>query len=326
MKTIIFIFCVLPLLLFSNVNSQSLDMLIDFAGEDIIYFDYNYSEFNASAYQDSSIILTSFKGVQNVYKDSIASGGYYTNKYFLTIHKIGIQTKKTFFDTLSVDSIDYKFNATIFEAENISCLGGEYYIYGWIFPDSLMESVVDPEDTTPMFPYRKLYRRYNVNNDDSLYYQNDTLFIHYRPKTTNYNDSYFSIDYVIEKNHGLEYYSKHYSYHGTGFVESYQKTGAALISSISKNKEFPTENILNQNYPNPFNPSTTISYSLPKVGFVQLKVYDLLGREVAILVNKEQVKGNYKINFDASHLTSGIYFYKLQTGNFIETKKLILLR
>jgi hypothetical protein len=83
---------------------------------------------------------------------------------------------------------------------------------------------------------------------------------------------------------------------------------------------------LSQNYPNPFNPSTIISYSIPKSELVELKVYDLLGREVANLVEEEQTAGNYKIEFDASKLSSGIYFYRLQSGGFTNTKKLILLR
>ncbi|MCF6269477.1 MAG: T9SS type A sorting domain-containing protein [Melioribacteraceae bacterium] len=89
---------------------------------------------------------------------------------------------------------------------------------------------------------------------------------------------------------------------------------------------------LEQNYPNPFNPSTTIKYSIPsnqenytQPGNVTLVVYDMLGREVATLVNKEQEAGNYEVNFDASQLSTGIYFYKLQSGNFIETKKMLLL-
>lgn len=88
----------------------------------------------------------------------------------------------------------------------------------------------------------------------------------------------------------------------------------------------PTGYYLSQNYPNPFNPSTTISYSIPQRGFIQLKVYDILGREVVSLVNKEQEVGNYKIEFKASVLTSGVYFYRLQSGSFTMTKKLILLR
>ena len=84
--------------------------------------------------------------------------------------------------------------------------------------------------------------------------------------------------------------------------------------------------ILLQNYPNPFNPKTTISYSIPKPSFVTLKVYDILGEEIATLVNDYSNSGNYKVYFDGSKLTSGIYFYRIQAGDFIEKKKLILLK
>lgn len=83
---------------------------------------------------------------------------------------------------------------------------------------------------------------------------------------------------------------------------------------------------LAQNYPNPFNPVTTIQYSISQRSDVTLKVYDVLGNEIAILVNEEKEKGVYSVNFDASALSSGIYFYRLQAGSYIDTKKMILLR
>jgi hypothetical protein len=83
---------------------------------------------------------------------------------------------------------------------------------------------------------------------------------------------------------------------------------------------------LSQNYPNPFNPATSIQYTVSSGQFVSLKVYDLLGNEIAILINEEKAAGNYEVDFIAANLPSGIYFYKLQAGNFVETKKMILLR
>ena len=95
----------------------------------------------------------------------------------------------------------------------------------------------------------------------------------------------------------------------------------------------PQQFSLEQNYPNPFNPSTTIKYSIPDVtlsgveGFrVQLKVYDVLGNEVATLVNEEKPVGSYEVTFDVSNLSSGVYFYKLTAGAFTETKKMIVLK
>ena len=88
----------------------------------------------------------------------------------------------------------------------------------------------------------------------------------------------------------------------------------------------PTDYSLSQNYPNPFNPSTIIEFKIPEVGLVTLKIYDLLGREVKILVNEEMQPGVYKIDFNASSFASGIYFYTLNAGEFISTKKMVLLK
>jgi hypothetical protein len=99
-----------------------------------------------------------------------------------------------------------------------------------------------------------------------------------------------------------------------------------LVDVEDNINEIPEKFSLDQNYPNPFNPSTTIKYSIPKQSNVALKVFDVLGSEVATLVNKEQSQGNYEVEFDGSDLTSGIYFYRLQAGDYVQTKKMILLK
>ncbi len=83
---------------------------------------------------------------------------------------------------------------------------------------------------------------------------------------------------------------------------------------------------LSQNYPNPFNPSTRIQFTIVNQQFVSLKVYNVLGNEVAVLINEEKSPGVYNLNFDASELSSGTYFYKLRAGNFTEVKKMLLLK
>ncbi|GBD86624.1 starch binding domain protein [bacterium BMS3Abin03] len=88
----------------------------------------------------------------------------------------------------------------------------------------------------------------------------------------------------------------------------------------------PVRYDLQQNYPNPFNPSTKIRYTIPEPGLVTLKVYNLLGQEVATLINEEQTSGVYEVTFDAKTMASGIYFYTLNTGKFVSTKKMILLK
>ena len=98
-----------------------------------------------------------------------------------------------------------------------------------------------------------------------------------------------------------------------------------MVSDV-ENEFQPLAFQLEQNYPNPFNPSTKISYSIPQQGNVTLKVYDLLGNEVATLVNEEKPAGGYEVEFNASDLSSGIYFYKLQAGSFVETKKMTVIK
>ncbi len=90
--------------------------------------------------------------------------------------------------------------------------------------------------------------------------------------------------------------------------------------------ELPITFALEQNYPNPFNPKTNIKFRISEIGFVSLKVYDVLGNEIATLVNEEKSAGNYEVEFDASSLPSGIYFYQLRLGNFVETKKMVLMK
>jgi hypothetical protein len=90
--------------------------------------------------------------------------------------------------------------------------------------------------------------------------------------------------------------------------------------------QIPDEYSLAQNYPNPFNPVTTIKYGILERSFVELKLFDILGREIEVLVNEEQDVAFYEIQFNAAELSSGIYFYRLQAGDFVKTKKMMLLK
>jgi hypothetical protein len=102
--------------------------------------------------------------------------------------------------------------------------------------------------------------------------------------------------------------------------------GSFKYSYVIEVEIAPSVFSLSQNYPNPFNPSTAISYRLPVNSFVTLKVYDILGNEVASLVNEQKPAGEYKVNFDASGLGSGVYFYTLRAGNFVQSKKMVVLK
>ena len=103
---------------------------------------------------------------------------------------------------------------------------------------------------------------------------------------------------------------------------------ADWITGIKKDniETIPSEYTLSQNYPNPFNPSTTIKFSIPKAGNTKLDVFNILGQKVATLIDKELSAGAYQYQFDAGNLTSGIYFYKLETNDYTEIKKMMLLK
>ncbi len=98
------------------------------------------------------------------------------------------------------------------------------------------------------------------------------------------------------------------------------------ITGISRRERLPTVYALIQNFPNPFNPTTQIRFEIPVSGFVSLKVFDVLGREVATLVNEKKSPGVYNVEWNASNVSSGVYFYRLSAGSFVETKKMILMR
>ena len=110
----------------------------------------------------------------------------------------------------------------------------------------------------------------------------------------------------------------------TALFESYLVDVATGIEPLSS--ELPSKFSLYQNYPNPFNPSTKIKFDIPKQGNVKLTVYDISGKEVNVLVNSELKAGSYEYNFDGSGLSSGVYFYKLQSGGFIKTERMVLVK
>ncbi|MBS1550567.1 MAG: S8 family peptidase [Bacteroidetes bacterium] len=110
------------------------------------------------------------------------------------------------------------------------------------------------------------------------------------------------------------------------YLDNICKVNGTTGISGSLNTEIPGEYSLSQNYPNPFNPVTNVEFVIPKFGLVSLKIYDILGKEVATLVNENLQPGTYKYNFDASNLASGVYFYRIKAGDFIQTKSMMLLK
>jgi hypothetical protein len=112
-----------------------------------------------------------------------------------------------------------------------------------------------------------------------------------------------------------------------GGITVYNENGIVLSNeSYWDFAEVPTGYLLLQNYPNPFNPVTTIKFNIPEAGNVSLRIYDILGREIKTLVDEFKNPGNYKVDFNASSLASGVYIYRLQAGNYFSSKKMVLIK
>ncbi len=94
---------------------------------------------------------------------------------------------------------------------------------------------------------------------------------------------------------------------------------------VTQNNAMPKEFMVYQNYPNPFNPTTKVKYDIPKEGFITIKIYDIIGREI-YSANEFKLPGRYEMTFDGSKYASGIYFYRIQAGDFVHSKKMLLIK
>jgi hypothetical protein len=103
-------------------------------------------------------------------------------------------------------------------------------------------------------------------------------------------------------------------------------SGGYPLGLITNSNNIPTSYSLSQNFPNPFNPVTSINFDIPNSSYTNLIVFDQIGREIQVLVNEQLSPGSYKFEWDAADFPSGIYFYKLQAGEFVETKKMVLIK
>ncbi len=194
-----------------------------------------------------------------------------------------------------------------------------------------------------------------ISNQDSLYILNELIIglhklsIHaiiwrfdslYRFDSTDESGvsffyehaSYFDVpmEFYFGKDTGITKASETFNFNSTetsiGVISS-ASLKSMITDNITEPKDFfPRDFFLSQNYPNPFNPLTTIKYFVAQAGIVTLKVYDFLGREVATLVNKKESQGIYSVTFDASKLSSGVYFYRLTAGKYMSTKRMMLIK
>jgi hypothetical protein len=125
---------------------------------------------------------------------------------------------------------------------------------------------------------------------------------------------------------GFREYVANVAIDGASFSLDLVKVSSQSTGITINNGEIPTSFSLEQNYPNPFNPETNIKFGLPKSGNVKLAVYDISGKEVAVLLNEFKQAGSYTFNFNGSKLASGVYFYRIISENFVETRRMILVK
>jgi len=158
-----------------------------------------------------------------------------------------------------------------------------------------------------------------VTYGGGFYHFDDNNWVNYNRNNSPLQEEYIS-SIIVEANG-----NKLIGTEGGGLL-IYNENGVVVSVEEELEEYVINSYALEQNYPNPFNPSTGIRYEIGDTRFVTLKVYDVLGREVAVLVNEQLSAGSYEVEFDAESLTSGIYFYKLQSGSFIESRKMMLIK
>jgi photosystem II stability/assembly factor-like uncharacterized protein len=163
-----------------------------------------------------------------------------------------------------------------------------------------------------------------INSEDEIFAATDNngVFI-----STNNGDNWTQLNSGLEtlRTYSLAINSSGYIFVGT-LGNGVSRSVNSTVTEISKGENTLTKYSLEQNYPNPFNPITSLQYAIGSRKFVTLKVYDILGREVATLVNEEKAAGEYEVEFNAANLPSGIYFYQLKAGSFVEARKMVLVK
>jgi len=248
--------------------------------------------------------------------------------YFVEIQIPGGNTS---YDTLSIEIIDYRVLPNGLEYFEFS----ETLPFGWFPPSKLLREednnfyYFEEDDSTDCFSLRFDLPADTFYMDCKGIQKNifwiDTSF------TFGFQDIHQNqeIFYDFSYNFGayqiiIPWVVNHY-YTLKGCIISGIVYGSLLVS-VQNDYRIPEIFSLFQNYPNPFNPTTTIKYQIPEISIVTLKVYDVLGSEVATLVNEKRLAGTYEVEFDGNGLLSGIYFYHLRAGSFVETKKMILIK
>jgi len=276
--------------------------------------DCNYPN-SSSGYNDFTIKYIHNKGKEKRFYIAEGKGIKFDSSKFKEVTDSVI----SFWETEPISGPD----VSCFDQYWENCLGlGRYYYY---YPFFLVRLIWGPHPTFTTTNY-KIYRGKELSPGIIKYIQLatvDSKTFEYIDEETHYNSSEQVYYYV------KAYNSKNHTYSGkTNVVHTLISKNLPKSQNEKNNNQLMFR--LNQNYPNPFNPSTTITYELPKREYVTLKVYNSLGKEIAVLVEGQKEAGNYSVTFNAksaaSGLPSGLYLYKLTAGKYTKVRKMILLK
>jgi len=271
-------------------------------------------EYLTVGYKDDNGIMT-----REIIGDTLLPNG---NKYFI------LEQKEKFEGYLGISQLFL---------ERLDSTTGKIYRYNLDQQEKEIDDLTaEPGDTL------QLYRYPNSNTPQVIYQGNEQKYFGNQMldrKIYYYPNSLFYSNYSLKKGIGLDSLTAGFD---LGYINWWLKgcviNGKAIgdtslvVGIKNENNDIPSEFSLSQNYPNPFNPETVISYQLAENCKVSLKVYDILGNEVATLVNEEKPAGKYQVNFNVrqttnnKQLTSGVYFYQLRAGQFVQTKKFVLIK
>jgi fibronectin type 3 domain-containing protein len=146
------------------------------------------------------------------------------------------------------------------------------------------------------------------------------------PSETNILANSVDVSYLDNSAGNGKYYYVVAAVDISGNISEFSNEASATLTDVQLEDAIPTEYALKQNYPNPFNPTTMIKFAIPEASQVKLAIYDVTGREVGLLVNEQMAAGTYSVDWNAVNLSTGIYFYRIEAGSFVNVKKMILIK
>ncbi len=272
--------------------------------------------------------------------------GSYKNQDFPNIH---IAIDNFFYQIIEIDVANKTFESSMYSLGNTSKARNNELLDRWYIKVN-QPAPVKPTAGAPTINDTKIIFSTSQISGDSLMsariqISEDAAFNKTSIDTTVNWKNIYKVDsnlIPIDLNKGLDltklsfnrtsvangktyYYRVIYRDHNLKWSEWSSATSFVTPTNLA-NEKIPTEFLLGQNYPNPFNPETRIEYSIPKAGTVRISVYDLLGSEIATLVNEAKTPGTYDVKFDGSKLASGVYYYRLTSQDFVLTRKMLLLK